>query len=139
MGWTYTGNPQDSDRDLVRFLLGDTVQTAQSLSDEELDYLLSVNTANSVVNAYRAGAEAAGILHTRYAGLSSTMKRVGDLTLQVHYGEQAQQYKALEAKLMRGRTAYDLGTGAQFFDTSANTFTMGQFDVNGPGTNQRLL
>jgi hypothetical protein len=131
MGWTYSGNPQDTDRDLVRFLLGDSAQTAQSLSDEELDYLLNVNTdAAGHVNAYRAAAEAAGILHTRYSGLSSSMKRVGDLTLEVHYSEQARLFGLLEAKLMKGRTAFAIGV-PQFFDTSANVFSVGMTDSNG--------
>jgi hypothetical protein len=121
--WTYSGSPQDSDRDLARFLLGDTTKTEQSLTDEELDYLLSINPGNT----YRAAAEAAGILQTRYSAISSSMKRIGDLTLQVHYGEQARLFGQLEAKLMKGRTAYAVGV-PQFFDTSGNTFSVGMTD-----------
>lgn len=137
MGWTYTGNPQDSDRDLVRFLIGDHTQDAQSLSDEELDYLLAVNTDGATVNTYRAAAEAAGMLAVRYAGLATTMRHIGDLTLQVSYGEQATRFEALEAKLLKGRTNYDVG-GAVFFDTSTNVFAIGDMD-NGGGRFGRLL
>lgn len=42
MAWTYSGDPATSDKDLVRFLCGDTDSTMPLLTDEEIQYLLSV-------------------------------------------------------------------------------------------------
>lgn len=41
MTWSYSGDPSTSDRDALRFTIGDTNTNDQQLSDEELDYLLS--------------------------------------------------------------------------------------------------
>ncbi|MMZ45265.1 hypothetical protein D3C76_169810 [compost metagenome] len=40
MTWTYSGNPQDSPKDTVRFLCGDTDESFAYVSDEEIAYLL---------------------------------------------------------------------------------------------------
>lgn len=40
--WNYGGNPADSSRDAVRFLVGDTNSNDPLLDDLEVDYLLSV-------------------------------------------------------------------------------------------------
>ena len=42
MSWSYSGNPSSSDRDKVRFTIGDTDSCQPMLQDEEIDYLLSV-------------------------------------------------------------------------------------------------
>ena len=45
MGWSYSGNPGDSPRDHVRFLIGDTdVADPLDLSDEEIEFVLGVQT-----------------------------------------------------------------------------------------------
>lgn len=41
MTWSYSGDPSTSDKDAVRFLTGDTVQTEQLIQDEEIDWLLT--------------------------------------------------------------------------------------------------
>lgn len=132
MSWSYSGDPSTSPRDETRFLLGDTVETARSLSDEEITFLLTRNGND----AYRTGAEAAGLLAVRYIGLSASMKKVGDLTLQTEYTSQAQAYFALEKKLLQGRTATSVGAPS-FRDTSTNIFTVGMMDQT--STNPRLL
>lgn len=136
MTWTYSGNPQDTPRDLVRFLLGDVKEHEHSLNDEELDYLISLHTVGAVTNAHHAASEAAMMLRNRYIGLSSTMKRVGDLTLETHYAEQAAGYGALAQQLLAGRTAFTIGK-PQFWDTSGNIFGVGMTDHT--PVNPRLL
>ncbi len=42
MTWLYSGNPATSNKDAVRFLIGDTNTTDQKLQDEEINYLLTV-------------------------------------------------------------------------------------------------
>ena len=43
MSWTYTGNPADSDRDAVRFLIGDTNCESKLASDQEIEFALGVS------------------------------------------------------------------------------------------------
>ena len=39
--WTYSGDPTDSDRDAVRFEVGDTDENDRLLSDGEVTYCLN--------------------------------------------------------------------------------------------------
>lgn len=41
MSWSYSGNPAASDRDAVRFYVGDTDTDRQIISNEEIDFLLA--------------------------------------------------------------------------------------------------
>jgi hypothetical protein len=43
MSFNYSGNPAASDRDAMRFHLGDTNPSAPLLQDEEIDYLLDLH------------------------------------------------------------------------------------------------
>lgn len=103
MAWTYTGNPAASDRDNLRFTLGDVKQTPQSLTDEEVQFLLSEQGYNVTL----AAIDAAEAMSARYSGLSATSKKVGDLSLSVDYGATASRFDALAARLRRkSRTAF---------------------------------
>lgn len=41
MSWTYSGDPTQSRLDECRFLIGDTVESAPIMQDEEITYLIS--------------------------------------------------------------------------------------------------
>lgn len=41
MSWSYSGNPASSDRDAVRFYIGDTDSTRPMLSNEDIDFVNS--------------------------------------------------------------------------------------------------
>ena len=41
MTWTYTGDPNVSDRDKIRFLIGDTDTNDQLVNDEEIEWALT--------------------------------------------------------------------------------------------------
>lgn len=43
MTWTYSGDPASTNRDAVRFKIGDTDTNNQQLSDEEIAYAISNN------------------------------------------------------------------------------------------------
>ena len=57
MAWTYSGDPATSNRDAVRFLIGDTNTKRQLFQHEELSYLLTQNNSN-VRSAAAAALEA---------------------------------------------------------------------------------
>jgi hypothetical protein len=41
MAWTYSGDPNSSDKDKYRFLIGDTISTDPILADEEITFILN--------------------------------------------------------------------------------------------------
>lgn len=45
MAWLYSGNPAYSEKDLVRFLVGDTDMKDPLLQDEEISFLLTSNSS----------------------------------------------------------------------------------------------
>lgn len=51
MAWSYSGDPASSNRDAVRFTIGDTNVNAQQLQDEEIDYNLGLDTPENVLRA----------------------------------------------------------------------------------------
>src|SRR5690606_25432890 len=90
--WTYSGDPSSTDRDAVRFLIGDTDTDDPQVSDEEIDYLL---TSHGSVNAAALGAARA--ILARYSRLVD--KSVGDLRLS--YSQRVSGYKTLVASLQQ--------------------------------------
>lgn len=91
MTWTYDPT-MASDRDKVRFRLGDTVAAAALLQDEEINVLLA--DAGSVTNATIAGADA---LAMRFASLAQSM--TDDIGQSVNYGNRAARYRDLANRL----------------------------------------
>lgn len=94
MTWSYSGDPSSSDRDQVRFLIGDTDTTDQQLSDEEIDFLIT-NEGNAVGGAVAA----VRAILAKYARL--TDKSVGDLRLS--YSQRKGAYESLLRSLERRR------------------------------------
>ena len=68
MTWTYSGNPDSSVRDELRFILQDTDTNFQLLSDEELDYLLAAWIPRYDSVTYVA-AVAAAVIARKFTGI----------------------------------------------------------------------
>lgn len=129
MTWTYDGTPGSSDRDAVRFLIGDTDTNDQLVTDEEIAWLLT-----SEANVYLAAAAACNAI---ISGQRLTDKQIDGL--RVSGNQRIQAYRALAAD-MRARsmtTAQPFGGGisisdkiARDDDTDVRTpaFSLGQFD-----------
>ena len=95
MSWTYSGDPSTSDRDAVRFLVGDTDEDDQQLSDSEIEYILSENS-NDPYGAAVQGAEA---LAAKYARQMD--KRVGQLWIMAE--ARFEHYRLLAEQLKRNK------------------------------------
>jgi len=93
MAWTYTGDPQDSEKDAVRFLIGDTNKDDQLLKDAEIEYLLQRHNGNVNLAAGKA-ARGLAAMFTRDAD-----KSVGDL--RISSSQRASQYEDLAKRLER--------------------------------------
>lgn len=91
MTWTYSGNPSSSSRDAIRFLIGDTDTTDQLLSNEEIDYIISVQGASN-----RAASEAARAVAAKYARLMS--RSIGGLS--ADFSAKYRQYLELANSLL---------------------------------------
>lgn len=135
MAWTYSGNPASSNRDAVRFLIGDTDTTDQQLQDAEIDWLLVENP-----NPNMAAAHACEALAAKYARQVSTT----NLSLSVSAGDRQAQYLMLATKLRRqaqdgGATMFVGGTSiaeklerAENADEVQPAFQIGEDDYYSP-------
>lgn len=103
MTWTYANDPATFPRDAVRFLIRDTVETDQQLSDEEIAWLLSQNGNN----VYKAAVSGAYAVSAKFSNQAVT-KTVGALSLS--YQARSQHYKELADSL---KSQY-LSIGATF-------------------------
>ena len=110
MTWTYTNNPSNSTRDLIRILVNDIDTSSQLLTDEFIAYALT-----NKGNTYLAASLCAETLvssktaTTAYLASNVTRKKVGDLELSYAGGGQgggsaADHYRGL-AKSLRLQAA----------------------------------
>lgn len=67
MTWSYSGSPKDSQKDQVRFLIGDTDEGEPLISDEEIEYCLDTET-----NIYAASALAAEAIASSFSRKADT-------------------------------------------------------------------
>lgn len=108
--WTYSGDPRSSPRDAVRFLIRDTNEADQHLSDEEIAFLLGA----SGNNPWRAAVLGADRLAADYAARSASgvsQKTVGPLSISYSFSEAAQSFREIGADLRRQAA---LGFGSAF-------------------------
>lgn len=102
MAWTYTGDPSVSDRDRVRFLIGDIDSTDPLVNDEEVAWTLG--EAGSV---YQAAHDLCTIIASRFARLA-TSKSVGDLSLS--YADRSETYNRLADRMLALANRRDVPT-----------------------------
>lgn len=96
MSWTYSGDPSTSPKDAVRFTIGDTDSTDPILTDEEINYLLTLK--NSVSGAAH---ESCQRIVAKYARLVD--QTVG--AVQTKYSQLVDQYTALANSLYVSNSA----------------------------------
>lgn len=121
MTWSYGGDPSTSTKDRVRYLLGDTKETAQSLTDEEIAYELTIAEDDAV----KAAIAVAESMASRYAGLSGSSKKVGDVMIANDHAGTAQRFRDLARRLAAryGGIAVPL-----IMDTRESVFAIGAED-----------
>ena len=102
MTWTYTNNPSNSNRDLIRTLVNDIDTDSQLLTDEFIAYALAAKP--SVFLAAEVCAIALSVSNTAataYLASNVTKKKVGDLELT--YGGGGSGTSAREHYLAMGK------------------------------------
>lgn len=90
MTWTYSGDPSATNRDAVRFLIGDTDNTSQLVTDEEIAYMLTQEGSTS-----SAAARVCRSLAAKYARFMD--QSVGDLN--ISYSQRFKQFSEMASKL----------------------------------------
>lgn len=97
MTWTYTGDPNDSARDAIRFLVGDTDSTDQLISDEEIAWVNSEVSGSAIATThlYRAAARTAHGIAAKFTRLAD--QQIGDL--RVTMSQKATAARALALSL----------------------------------------
>lgn len=121
MAWTYSGNPASSDKDWIRFRLGDKKETPQSLTDEEIEYLLDEESTK-----YMAASRAAEAMAAAHTATSVTSKQVGNLRLSYGYADTARRFSTLAKDLAGGKSVGVVGPIST--DNSPGYFEIGQMD-----------
>lgn len=91
MTWTYV-DPNNNDRDKVRFLIGDTDSTEPLLSDEEIAFTI----AEAGGSVYQGGHDACYAISAKFSRMAQS-KSVGDLSLS--YADRAGAYAAQAKRL----------------------------------------
>lgn len=59
MSWSYSGNPSDTEKDMCRFLISDTDESAPILQDEEIQYIIEQAKGNEARLKYLLFTQAA--------------------------------------------------------------------------------
>lgn len=96
MTWTYSGDPKGSEKDAVRFLVGDTDSSDPLLQDEEIQYL--VDTEGSTIYAAVAAALAISAKFSRLADREIRYE------IRVDLSQKAKAYAELGARLRQQAT-----------------------------------
>ena len=91
MSWSYSGDPNQSKRDAVRFVIGDTDTNDQLISDEEVDYLV---TLHGTLN--RSASECCRAIAAKFA--RNMNRSIGGLS--ADFSAKYRQYMELANSLM---------------------------------------
>ncbi len=91
MAWTYSGDPANSQRDAVRFLIGDTDTNDQLLNDAEIEYFIAEHGTTN-----RSASEAARAISAKFARLMN--RSIGAMS--ADFGAKYRQYKELATDLI---------------------------------------
>jgi hypothetical protein len=94
MTYSYSGDPSDSEVDAVRFLIGDTDASDWLLTDEEIQWTVTVRG-----NAYIAAPYAAESIGAKLSRESDSSKSVGDLSLSKSLSSRAKHFFDLADRL----------------------------------------
>ena len=92
MAWSYN-NTLPTDRDRVRFYVGDTDANDQLVQDEEIDAMLALFPATDAQRVQKAARRVCEHLAARFARLS--LRRVQSGQDRIAYGDLAKYYRDL--------------------------------------------
>lgn len=134
MTWTYSGNPANSLRDRVRYLIQDTEETLQLQSDEELDFLIR-EWMPKFDSVYMVASKAAAVVSRKFAGvlnISADGVSVNTADLSERYATMATRLRAEHGEATVTGGVIDLANlmndSELDYDIKPLSFGQGQFD-----------
>lgn len=109
-----------TNRDHVRFLIGDTDTSAPKLQDEEIDAVIEAETATGAALKYYAAARCLSVLYARWAGKGAGVMEKQVSKLRIKRGIDQSAGEALDALIceLRERGAWllrDAPRAIEFF------------------------
>lgn len=143
MTWSYSGDPANSDKDAVRFLVGDTDTSEQLVEDEEISWALSQST--TVPGGAAITARGIAALFSRDVDLdvsggsySESQRAAHYRQLAVRLDKQAQSAPARSgvstpAPIVSGIRQSEMETVREDDERVRPAFRRGQFDWHGLG------
>ena len=125
MTWTYTADPTSSKKDAVRFLVGDTNDSDQLITDEEINWSLTeVN-----YEPYRAASNVAYTIASIFARQAQQLsKTVGGLTISQSFADRGQRYERMAEDLLRRSRRINPPLANADPGALGAEFLMGEFD-----------
>ncbi len=143
MAWTYSGDPDSSALDAIRFLCGDTDTNDQLLANEEISWINKEVTGSTTATTglYDAAYRCCLLIASKFSRMAD--KAVGDLRVDMSqkaksYREQAAELKELASReglvptpYSGGMTISDKDIDAEDSNMVQPSFYQGQF--NNPG------
>ena len=125
MAFSYSGNPADSDKDAVRFLIGDTDSNDPLVTDEEIAWQLGQRG-----KVYLAASSCCVAIAAKFSRKAD--RSVGNL--QASFSQQAEAYRqmARDLEAQAADTAvlqpYSGVSGDPAFKRGMDTFTVNEYD-----------
>lgn len=110
MSWTYSGDPSQSDLDMVRFLIADTDTEDQQLSNEEISTYLSMYTSVDQTVLY-----CTKYLMTKYARECDYKIGPESVTASQRYKQYKELYTSLKADVVAANTTPQVEKGSTIF------------------------
>ena len=124
MAWSYSGNPSDSEKDAIRYIVGDTSEDDGFVQDEEIEYALNLHS-----NIYAAAAMVASNLSNHFA-MQAEQTKVGPIT--EVYTKRSERYATiaskLEIKATKSETLNIVCGGVTTSDACSASFFVGMHD-----------
>ncbi len=131
MTWTYGGDPSNSTRDAVRWLVGDTDTTDQQVTDEEITFALSTASSN-VHGAASQVCKGIAAKFARRASIGADGMSEQWTQLQTHYLGLAATYEADAKKGVAGISPSVVGAVMDIADNETPShFQVGMHDQSG--------
>lgn len=135
MAWTYSQDPSSSQRDYIRFLIGDTISSEGRLTDEEIEAVIGLYDSNYEIAAICCEAIAGRVASTTDSWSGDGIS-VSNSAVQDRYLKLAQWYRTLHYQMYGSVAAPNAGgieiteKAAAAVDTSRvpDLFEVGQFD-----------
>jgi len=121
MSWSYTGNPGDSDKDLIRYMVGDINEADPEVQDEEIQYEIDKGIADGTYSALGASISILRSILARYKNMMD--EKVGDVDVKwsQRYSNTKDLLDNFEEELSKTSLGSAYGGGISVSNKSTNT------------------